>query len=308
MIEDDQGKVLADKFAVDGGKTIDHVCDIAADYNNGLMAVSIGSIEPTGLAEFNRLAAIMFQGPAVGHQLLLLIPTPVEWASLPDGPVPNELMGVRIDLSRRWWVGRVGESNYPHPDRTPEQQRLVPDDLHVFGALVFSWASSGADGTLTLRDRHQADIDEERAYYEQCGRDYENSGLSRDEMILTNLLYAIQAFDGMYNMSDRERQALELVKERLCLRLADNDRDTEASLYGQCYVVHGHHVLRIKERFFGKAAKLEYPEQSDPDVMLYHSLAEDHGTGEAAKQMREHGAGLFYRDDFLPPAEGTPVQ
>jgi hypothetical protein len=189
------------------------------------------------------------------------------------------------------------------PTKVPND--VVPDDLGVYQISLFrvEWPVQRGNGGLIrvpVCVRRQSDLDEEAEYYRQCAENYAKSGLPQAQGIVTNLLYAIQSFEAEFNKSSEERDAWELVKELLCLRLANLQQEAEAVLYGQCYVVHARHVLDNKRQFFGKNARLAHPEQADPDLICYNAMVREHGDKEGAEIMRSLGAGLLF-EDFAPP-------
>jgi hypothetical protein len=147
---------------------------------------------------------------------------------------------------------------------------------------------------------HARDLDAEAEYYRKGEENYDKSGLSQAEGIMTNLLYAIQSFEASFNKMPEERDAWERVKELLCARLADLQQEAEWILYGQCYVVHARHVLDNKRQFFGKDARLEHPEQSNPDLRCYKGLVGKFGAKKATEMLRACGSGLLF-EDFAPP-------
>jgi hypothetical protein len=186
---------------------------------------------------------------------------------------------------------------------------IVPANLNVYQISLFrfEWAVPQGNArfiSVPVRVELQSDIDAKEEYYRKGVEDYQKSGLSQAEGIVTNLLYAIQSFEASFNIAPEERDAWELVKEQLCLRLAYLEQEAEAVLWNQ-HFVHGRDVLANKRRFFGENARLEHPEQSDPDLMCYKAMVKLHGGEEAAEIMRTLGAGLLFEYLHLRKAKRT---
>ncbi len=305
-IEDEFGNV-SDRFRLDGGKRIDHLCEVKEEPEGvSSFTCPLGTLDESGLTKCSRFVAFQFQGPDVGGRLFLVVPAPAEekWARLDDGPALWEtwkkLPAIKMD--RRWWIGNVkGERAWP----TKVPNDVVPDNLGVYQISLFrfEWPLQRGNGGLIsvpVCVRRQSDIDAEAEYYHQSAENYAKSGLPQAQGIVTNLLYAIQSFEASFNKTPEERDAWELVKERLCFHLAHLQQEAEAVLYGQCYVVHARDVLENKCHFFGQEARLEHPEQADPDLMCYNAMVREHGDKEGAEIMRSLGAGLLF-EDFAPP-------
>jgi hypothetical protein len=274
-IEDEFGNV-SNGFRLGGGKRIDHLCEVKEE-SEGVSSFTcpLRELEESGLTKYSRFVAFQFQGPHVGGRLFLVVPAPADekWACLDDGPVPWETWKELppIKLNRRWWVGNV-EGERAWPTKVPND--LVPANLDVYQISLFrfEWpVQHGNAGLISVPVcvRRQSDIDAEAEHYRKGAENYDKSDLPQAEGIVTNLLYAIQSFEAEFNKSSEERDAWELVKELLCLRLANLQQEADAVLYGQYYVVHALDVLDNKRQFFGKNARLEHPEQSDPDLMCF---------------------------------------
>jgi hypothetical protein len=278
-VEDEFGNMSAG-FRLDGGKRIDHLCEVKEKPLGVISFTSpLRALDESGLTKYSRFVAFQFNAREMSDSLFLIVPAPADekWARLDDGPVPwetwRELPPLKLD--RRWWVGNVR--------KVPKD--VVPDELGVYQISLFrfEWPVQRRNGRLIsvpICYRRQSDIDAQAEYSRKREENYDKSFLPQAEGIVSRLLSAIGHFESRFDAMPEERGALELVKERLCLRLAYLHQEAHAVLVGESCVVDAKDVLFNKRQFFGKNARLQHPSPSDPDLMLYKAQVKRYGAKE----------------------------
>jgi hypothetical protein len=185
-VEDEFG-IMSAGFRLDGGKPIDHLCELEEEREGVISFTSpLRAFDKSGLTKYSRFVAFQFQGLEMSVFLIVPAPADEKWACLDDGPVPWETWKELppIELGRRWWVGNL--------DGVEEPKYVVPDELDVYQISLFrfEWPAQRCDGGLisvTVCVRRQSDIDAEEEYYRKREESVDKTGLPQAQDIVTSI-------------------------------------------------------------------------------------------------------------------------